>query len=706
MRKIKRGIKAVFAFCICFTLTFQTSMIKADTTPELTTETSEHFGEEDSKYGYRQPPAKVEVPAATSIPGRKRSSVLPSRYDGRTAGHMTSVKNQKDVGACWAFSGIGLFESKVKTSTGVSTDLSEQHMLWTMNGLTGSGYMGNTTNGYGGNEWMSAGYYASGFGPKSEQDIPFISKVFYFASAVRPINLANASKLYQATDIQFLDPTNDKEIKQAVIDNGAVGTGIYWDFSSQYHKGDSYYYSGPLEDKQNNKLVQNHEVIIVGWDDTYSKTNFSKTPSKDGAWLIKNSWGSNASYSDGGYQWVSYDDPLLYPDYTIKNFKTYDQNEKLYQWDEFGVVNSVQFGGLKDAYFINVFDFEQNEKLESVTFFTESVKAKFQLFIAPVDEKGIPVLEMKKSISDEEYVPYAGYITKKISPQSVSGKNAIIVELKNEAVEQDVSIGTEFTMYKLNEDFNVECYYKGTIEPKQSFVARKTGNTINDIYDYPKIDNDFGDDSKKNRLCNFSIKATTKKEVPQKNSSDKPAVTPKPTLPTPAPQVQPATTAKPKTTYIKPYLFKNSLSIYKGNKASVTVKNKVSGAKVTFSSSKKSVATVNTSGKVTGKKAGTAVITAKVSQQGKSYTLNCKVKVNNKRLAFSKKRAKIKKKKSFTFKVKKYGVSGKVRWKVSNKKLASIGKTNGKFKAKKKKGKVKVTAYCGKFKVSYTVKIY
>ena len=86
------------------------------------------------------------------------------------------------------------------------------------------------------------------------------------------------------------------------------------------------------------------------------------------------------------------------------------------------------------------------------------------------------------------------------------------------------------------------------------------------------------------------------------------------------------------------------------------------GAKVTFSSSKKSVAAVNSSGRVTGKKAGTAVITAKVTQQGKNYSLKCKVRVSKKRLAFSKKKARIKKKKSYTFKVKKYGVSGIKSW--------------------------------------------
>ena len=74
--------------------------------------------------------------------------------------------------------------------------------------------------------------------------------------------------------------------------------------------------------------TSNHYVTIVGWDDTYSKGNFKnnagKTPEGDGAWLVKQSSGSEEDESDfqntgawgildengkhTGYFWLSYYD--------------------------------------------------------------------------------------------------------------------------------------------------------------------------------------------------------------------------------------------------------------------------------------------------------------------------------------------------------------------------------------------------------------
>ena len=126
---------------------------------------------------------------------------------------------------------------------------------------------------------------------------------------------------------------------------------------------------------------------------------------------------------------------------------------------------------------------------------------------------------------------------------------------------------------------------------------------------------------------------------------------------------------------------------------------------VTYSSSKPSVASVNASGKVTAKKKGTAKITAtiKIGETTKSFSKNIKVKKAY--LKMSKKKATLKKGKSYKYKVKGYGLKAKsIKWKSSKPKVLSINKKTGKAKAKKP-GTVKITATYKKFKVTYKVKV-
>ena len=65
-------------------------------------------------------------PTSTSDPP---SPQLPSAFDWRNRNGVTPVKDQARCGSCWAFSTVGLLESKIRIKDGVIEDLSEQYLV-------------------------------------------------------------------------------------------------------------------------------------------------------------------------------------------------------------------------------------------------------------------------------------------------------------------------------------------------------------------------------------------------------------------------------------------------------------------------------------------------------------------------------------------------------------------------------------------------
>lgn len=73
-----------------------------------------------------------------------------------------------------------------------------------------------------------------------------------------------------------------------------------------------------------------------------------------------------------------------------------------------------------------------------------------------------------------------------------------------------------------------------------------------------------------------------------------------------------------------------SYTMAKGEKWQIIVYNAADNAKISFKTSKKTVATVSKTGVVTGKKAGNAVITVTVKQGKDTYQAKTKIKVKSK----------------------------------------------------------------------------
>ncbi|HIS61373.1 MAG TPA: hypothetical protein IAC14_03840 [Candidatus Scybalomonas excrementigallinarum] len=294
-----------------------------------------------------------------TLAGQKEQA-LPSSYDSRKVGRVSPVRDQGRYGTCWAFGALGALESSLLPQENLqfATDHMSLH----------SGFY--LTQEEGGEYNMSIAYLASWKGPVLEADDPY-------GDGYSPKYLAPVKHLEEA----ILLPSKDYDaIKRAVFLYGGVETNIFTSMKSasswsQYYNEEtaSYYFEGNLK--------PNHDVIIVGWDDNYPKENFSKTPEGEGAFLCKNSWGTE--FGDDGYFYVSYYDSIIGTTNAVyTKAGDVDNFDHIYQTDELGWVGQLGYGK-EDAWFANVYTAKGKENLEAVSFYATMPNTTYEVYAVP-----------------------------------------------------------------------------------------------------------------------------------------------------------------------------------------------------------------------------------------------------------------------------------------------------------------------------------
>ena len=436
-----------------------------------------------SKYGYIKPAGQSY---ATNPKSKlKKAAQLPAHYGSMEK----DVRDQNPFGTCWAFAGTGSFEYAVDKKTGSNTDYSEEHMIQRLSKNGDTGYQ-ITSKDTGGNEYMYSGYFTSGYGPVSDSLFPYDTT----KSTLQIIpSILNAKGNYRATDVQFFKTTDDANgalnsetvntVKQAVYNNGSVTCGITWD-SSMIQKDKVSYYNND----DNARNDSNHEVLIVGWDDDYSADHFEGV-TKNGAWLVRNSWGNNIG--DNGYFWVSYQDKSLIPSCTIRSYEEVSDDDTIYNLDESGALYpQVTYDGTSQVGFINSFSLKKREKLKEVTFYEAETGAQYQLFYVPVKDDGSLDIGNKQAITEKKTLNFPGYHTEKITKEINVKKAAIMVMIDSN--EDSAGLGAEGSI----SDGRKKLYIP-TLEKGQSYIY--ANGELGDLYD---MGTNFG---------NRSIKLVTEK---------------------------------------------------------------------------------------------------------------------------------------------------------------------------------------------------
>ncbi|HEX7607692.1 MAG TPA: lectin like domain-containing protein, partial [Candidatus Cryosericum sp.] len=314
-------------------------------------------------------PSPVDLSHLTSFqPTGQDALGAPAQYDLRTLGRLSPVKNQGSCSCCWTFAAYGSLESVVYPTE--QWDFSEQNLM----NLSGFDYGACG----GGNATMAVAYMARWAGPVREADDPYNAGVSTSPAGLTVPRYLSAALAIpdrkNALDYPLDYPLDNAALKSAVQQWGAVQTSMYWTDGSYNEGPHSYYYNG--------SGTSNHAVAIVGWDDSYSRLNFKTAPAGDGAFIIRNNWGTG--WGDAGYFYVSYYDSVIGRNnwvFVLGTGAPVDTHN--YGYDDLGWVGSLGFAS-PTAWGANVFTLNAgsgSEVIDRVGFYTTDSGTSYTLRI-------------------------------------------------------------------------------------------------------------------------------------------------------------------------------------------------------------------------------------------------------------------------------------------------------------------------------------
>ena len=242
---------------------------------------------------------------------------------------------------------------------GESLDFSEDNLV--RNSGFDTGATASAKYNYGGNLQMSTAYLARWAGPVLESEDAY-------GDGTTPAGLS-ARKHVQ--DISWYSPrtseADNDRIKYALTTCGGVYVSMSWQgatgSSSDYYNAatHAYYYNGTT-------AGTNHAVLIVGWNDDYAASKFATTPPGNGAFIVRNSWGSG--WGEAGYFYVSYYDTRLGRTSnaaTLEGARSSTDYDAVYQYDPLGYTAAVGYGGAT-AWEANRFTATADSALNAVAF--------------------------------------------------------------------------------------------------------------------------------------------------------------------------------------------------------------------------------------------------------------------------------------------------------------------------------------------------
>jgi len=208
---------------------------------------------------------------------------LPDSWDWRNVSgidYVSEVRNQGGCGSCYAFSSMGMLESRVR----VLTKNTKQYTFSPQDIVSCSELSQGCEGGF---PYLIAGRYGKDYGVVEEACNPYMGKDTKTCSTKSCLRHYTAKYSYVGG---YYGACSEEEMKKALVTGGpmSVSFEVYKDFmmykSGVYHHTNLLGNFHPFEET-------NHAVLLVGYG--------TDEVSGDHYWTVKNSWGTG--WGEGGY---------------------------------------------------------------------------------------------------------------------------------------------------------------------------------------------------------------------------------------------------------------------------------------------------------------------------------------------------------------------------------------------------------------------